>query len=662
MKTIKSRKEERKRVHPVAGMVLFLFFAGGLGVPLDAAIPAIEREALIALYNATEGDNWNNNSGWKDGTLEADGFGPIGSEGDWDRIKVSGDHVSVIELEDNRLIGSIPLELGNLSKLKSLYLYSNWLSGSIPSELSNLTGLQNLSLSRNQLSGSIPSGLGNLSNLQGLHLYDNQLSGNIPSELGNLANLTILNLSGNRLSGSIPSELGNLTSLQNLSLYENRLSGSIPLDLDGLIKLRYLFLYKNQLSGSIPSELGNLSNLEWLTLYDNQLSGSIPSELGNLSNLESLQLYENQLNGSIPSELGNLGKLKSLDLFRNRLSGSIPSSLTALTNCNSLYLASNALYTNNDQLRNFLNARDPDWEDSQTIAPANITATGTSVTSIKVTWTPIIYTGDTGSYRVYYSTTPGGPWTFAGSTADKTSSSYNVTGLHSGTRHYLKIRTQTDPHSFNVNTVLSNYSDAVSAVTGSSMQEKSPPFGSFDTPIDGLTARGGIPVTGWALDDSGIDTVKIYRESGNQLVYIGDGLFIEGARPDVAAAYPTYPVNTEAGWGYMLLTNFLPNSGNGTFVLHAFATDVKGKTTNLGTKTIHCDNANAVKPFGAIDTPTQGGNASGTGFVNFGWVLTPQPNTIPIDGSTITVWVDGVALGNPVYNKYRSDIAALFPN
>ncbi|MCP5050316.1 MAG: hypothetical protein GY940_24325, partial [bacterium] len=134
------------------------------------------------------------------------------------------------------------------------------------------------------------------------------------------------------------------------------------------------------------------------------------------------------------------------------------------------------------------------------------------------------------------------------------------------------------------------------------------------------------------------------------------------ARPDVAATYPTYPGNTKAGWGYMLLTNFLPNNGNGTFVLHAVATDVNDKTTTLGTKTIQCDNDNAVKPFGAIDTPTQGGSASGTGFVNFGWALTPQPNTIPIDGSTITVWVDGVALGNPVYNKYRSDIAALFPN
>jgi len=42
-------------------------------------------------------------------------------------------------------------------------------------------------------------------------------------------------------------------------------------------------------------------------------------------------------------------------------------------------------------------------------------------------------------------------------------------------------------------------------------------------------------------------------------------------------------------------------------------------------------------------------------------VLTPQPNTVPTDGSTITVYVDGVELGHPVYNRYRADIAALFP-
>jgi hypothetical protein len=111
----------------------------------------------------------------------------------------------------------------------------------------------------------------------------------------------------------------------------------------------------------------------------------------------------------------------------------------------------------------------------------------------------------------------------------------------------------------------------------------------------------------------------------------------------------------------MMLTNFLPNSGNGTFVLHAIATDVMGKTTTLGIKTIYCDNANAIKPFGAIDTPAQGGTASGSSYVNWGWVLTPQPNSIPTDGSTIDVWVDGVNLGHPTYNNYRADIANKFP-
>jgi hypothetical protein len=47
--------------------------------------------------------------------------------------------------------------------------------------------------------------------------------------------------------------------------------------------------------------------------------------------------------------------------------------------------------------------------------------------------------------------------------------------------------------------------------------------------------------------------------------------------------------------------------------------------------------------------------------VNFGWALTQNPNCIPIDGSTLTVFVDGVPLGHPAYNQYRSDIATLFP-
>jgi hypothetical protein len=248
-------------------------------------------------------------------------------------------------------------------------------------------------------------------------------------------------------------------------------------------------------------------------------------------------------------------------------------------------------------------------------------------------------------------------------TADKSISSYNITGLNPGTTYYIVVKTQTNPHSNNDNTVVSEYGEEV-IVTLPIGPDLEPPFGSFETPIDGSTVCSSIPVTGWALDNNGIDSVKIYlyREQFiKELVYIGDAVLVEGARPDVAAAYPGYPNNTKAGWGYMMLTNFLPNGGNGTFVIHAIATDLVGKTTTLGTKTIYCDNANAYKPFGAIDTPTQGGSASGSSFINWGWVLTPQPDHIPTDGSTINVYVDGVNLGHPYYNIYRSDIATLFP-
>jgi hypothetical protein len=105
----------------------------------------------------------------------------------------------------------------------------------------------------------------------------------------------------------------------------------------------------------------------------------------------------------------------------------------------------------------------------------------------------------------------------------------------------------------------------------------------------------------------------------------------------------------------------LPNQGNGTFRLFVYADDVEGHRALLGSRTITVTNASAIKPFGAIDTPTQGGTVSGTAYVNFGWALTPMPNTIPTDGSTIMVYIDGVPVGRPTYNQNRSDIATLFP-
>ena len=185
--------------------------------------------ALVALYDATDGDNWSDNDNWLTNA-------PIG---DWFGIETDANgRVTKIELGSNDLDGCIPPELGNLAALQVLSMgYDNYLSGQIPSELGNLTNLKVLWFScLGNLNGKIPPELGNLSKLEELGLDNNSLDGEIPPELGNLINLRQLTLSWNQLSGEIPVELGNLINLVCLNLIggDNNLSGEIPPALRGL--------------------------------------------------------------------------------------------------------------------------------------------------------------------------------------------------------------------------------------------------------------------------------------------------------------------------------------------------------------------------------------------------------------------------------------------
>ena len=191
-----------------------------------------------------------------------------------------------------------------------------------------------------------------------------------------------------------------------------------------------------------------------------------------------------------------------------------------------------------------------------------------------------------------------------------------------------------------------------------------PPIGAMDTPTAGSTAAGEMGVTGWAVSDAGVRDVAIYRSpvagEGAAPVFIGQAVFSPGARPDVQAQFPSHPGSDAAGWGYMVLTNMLPNQGNGAFTFHAYATNYAGQTTLLGSRTVTVANATSAAPFGSIDTPGQGETVSGV-VVNFGWALAKPGRTIPFDGSTIDVYVDNVMVGHPTYNQFRADIAAVFP-
>lgn len=211
-------------------------------------IPAAECEALVAFYHSTNGENWNLKRGW----LETD------SPCEWTGLECAAGHISLIALNYNNLRGSLPPQLGQLSKLQSLVLYFNDLSGTIPAEL------------------------GQLPNLESLVLNDNKLNGPIPPELGQLSSLKDLDLESNNLSGSIPAELGQLTNLESLNLNSNDLSGPIPAELGTLTKLRGLFLAGNHLTGKVPPELGNLPNLWMVNLRENQLSGPLPGKLSDL--------------------------------------------------------------------------------------------------------------------------------------------------------------------------------------------------------------------------------------------------------------------------------------------------------------------------------------------------------------------------------------------
>ena len=244
------------------GVVLSLTWLPGVQAATDCAavteIPSVECEALVALYNSTDGPNWYDSSG--------SNWNVTDTPCSWAGVTCVDGHVTEIHRYENNLVGTIPSELGNLNQLTDLNLSGDWQAA-------------------NQLSGSIPSELGNLSQLISLSLNYNQLTGTIP-DLSALTNLELLRLFNNQLTGTIP-DLSALTNLVWFDLGSNQLTGTIP-DLSALTNLQYLYLFNNQLTGTIP-DLSALTNLQSLDLFNNQLTGTIP-DLSALTNLELLRL------------------------------------------------------------------------------------------------------------------------------------------------------------------------------------------------------------------------------------------------------------------------------------------------------------------------------------------------------------------------------------
>lgn len=137
----------------------------------------LECQALVALYESTNGSNWRDKTRWLTEVDYCSWYGVtcVGES--------SSRRVSAIDLQINWMYGELPSEINNFLSLTHLALQTNYLYGSIPSNLDNLTNLTYLSLARNNFSGRIPLSLSSLINLNFLELSYNQLSGEFPLDV-----------------------------------------------------------------------------------------------------------------------------------------------------------------------------------------------------------------------------------------------------------------------------------------------------------------------------------------------------------------------------------------------------------------------------------------------------------------------------------------------
>ena len=162
-----------------------LCFAFLFSFSMFANVSSSDKEVLVKLYKAMNGDGWINK--WDLSSSVATWYG----------VKLQNDKVVSKNLSTNKQTGEKPAEIVKLKNLQELNLYKNKISGTIPSAIGDLSELRILNLSFNKLSGNIPNSVCKMVNLKSIELYMNALSGELPTQIGALNKLEILSVFNN---------------------------------------------------------------------------------------------------------------------------------------------------------------------------------------------------------------------------------------------------------------------------------------------------------------------------------------------------------------------------------------------------------------------------------------------------------------------------------
>ena len=282
----------------------------------EITVMDLDRAALVALYNATDGPNWVDAENWLTDAPLGDWYGvDTDTSGRVVRLDLGGRWDNdAQEYIPHNLSGPIPTELGELASLTWLRLHSNSLTGPIPTELGSLADLEELNLGNNDLTGPIPTELGSLADLEELNLGYNDLTGPIPESFLNLEALEQFGFEGNA-DLCAPGTTDFVTWLEGI----DETYGPYCNESDvGVLNLLY------EISGG-PDWMNSSGWLETPAL--DEWYGVTADPLGRVLTLD---LTRNGLTGRLQADLAKLAEMSRLRLGDNTLSGRLPSSLTRL--------------------------------------------------------------------------------------------------------------------------------------------------------------------------------------------------------------------------------------------------------------------------------------------------------------------------------------------
>lgn len=315
-------------------------------------VPNNELIALQALYNDTDGPNWTTNTNWE-------ATAPHGETNvsTWHGITTAiingGKHVKDIYLASNKLEGTLPANLSNLSQVEYLGFNSNKLTGDVP-DMTGVSSLQTFYISTNKYHfGDFEDEYLAYQSLETPFTYcyyynQAQVSENdtATKAFGESITLTV-NVrgafneyqwfkQGSPISGSnSPSlQISNLTSTDFVYYTCNITSTLVP---DMTLTSSYFVVNENVLNHPDYVVLMALFNAtdgnSWTTNYNWGVNTSLSQWYGvTLANGRVTQIYlpNNNLDGKLPSELGQLDMLNALYLYANQLNGCFAPELKGL--------------------------------------------------------------------------------------------------------------------------------------------------------------------------------------------------------------------------------------------------------------------------------------------------------------------------------------------